>query len=125
MRAPFFSIDNPRMDRFVADYRTKFKDYPADWAVMGYEGMQILAQGIRSANSLDSDAIVKAVEQVRHDGLRGPISFRGIDHQGTVGSFIGTTTKSDKFPFKVLTNVKVIPAEKTWPSEAEVQQSRK
>lgn len=124
MRAPFFSIPGDRMTRFVDQYHAKYNDYPADWAIMGYEGMQILAQAIQKAKSLDSDAIVKGVEQARYDGLRGPISFRGIDHQGTVGSYIGTTAKSDKYPFKVLVDVKRIPAEKVWPSPAEVEQSR-
>lgn len=124
MRAPFFAIQGSRMNTFVDQYRAKFNDYPADWAIMGYEGMQIMAQAVKKAGSLDSDALVKAVEQTHYDGLRGAISFREIDHQGTVGSYIGTTAKSDKYPFKVLTNVKYIPAEKIWPTPAEVQQSR-
>ena len=124
MRAPFFAIEGDRMTKFVEQYRAKFNDYPADWAIMGYEGMQILAQSIQKAGTLDSDAIVKAVEQIQYAGLRGPITFRGIDHQGTVGSYIGSTVKSDKYPFKILTNVKYVPAEKIWPTPAEVQQSR-
>jgi branched-chain amino acid transport system substrate-binding protein len=124
MRAPFFAIPGDRMTKFVDQYRAKFNDYPADWAIMGYEGMQILAQAIQKAGSLNSEAIVKAVEQVRHEGLRGSITFRGSDHQGTVGSYIGTTVKSDKYPFKIMSNVKFIPAEKIWPSQAEIDQSR-
>lgn len=124
MRAPFFAIEGDRMTKFVDQYRAKFNDYPADYAIMGYEGMQILAQSIQKAGSLDSDAIVRALEQIQYVGLRGPIAFRGIDHQGTVGSYIGTTVKSDKYPFKILKNVKYIPAENIWPTPAEVQQSR-
>ncbi|VTU30823.1 ABC transporter substrate-binding protein [Variovorax sp. PBL-E5] len=124
MRAPFFAIEGDRMTKFVEQYRARYNDYPADWAIMGYEGMQILAQSIKQANSLESDAIVKAVEQVKYDGLRGPISFRAIDHQGTVGSYIGTVTKSDKYPFKTLTHVKYVPAEKIWPTPAEIEQAR-
>jgi branched-chain amino acid transport system substrate-binding protein len=124
MRAPFFSIEGDRMTKFVGQYRARFNDYPADWAVMGYEGMQILAQAVQKVGSLDSDAIVKGVEQIHYDGLRGPISFRGIDHQGNTGSFIGTTAKSDKYPFKVLTGVKYIPAEKIWPTPEEIEKAR-
>lgn len=124
MRAPFFSIEGERMTKFTEQFRAKFNDYPADWAIMGYEGMQILAQAVQKAGSLESDAIVKAVEQIRYDGLRGPITFRGIDHQGTVGSYIGTVAKSDKYPFKVMTGVKYLPAESIWPSPAEIERAR-
>lgn len=124
MRAPFFAIEGDRMAKFVEQYRAKVGEYPADWAVMGYEGMQVLAQAIRKADSLDSDAVVSALEQVRYDGLRGTISFREIDHQSTVDSFIGVTVTSQEYPFKVLNNVKRIPAEKIWPSLEEVSQAR-
>ncbi len=124
MRAPFFAIEGARVTKYVEQYRAKFNDYPADWAIMGYEGMQILAQAIKQSGSLESDSIVKAVEQIKYDGIRGPISFRGIDHQGTVGSYIGTTTKNDKYPFKTLTNIKFVPAEKIWPTPAEIEQAR-
>lgn len=124
MRAPFFAIEGDRMTRFTEQFRAKYNDYPADWAIMGYEGMQILAQAIRKAGTLESDAIVKAVEQTRYDGLRGPITFRGLDHQGTVGSYIGTVAKNDKYPFKTLTGMKYLPAESIWPSPAEIEQAR-
>lgn len=126
MRAPFFAIegDRDRVAKFVEQYRAKYNDYPPDWAVMGYEGMQILAQAIQKAGTLDSDALSKATQQVRYEGLRGTITFRTLDHQGSVGSFIGTTVKNDKYPFKTLANVSRIPAEKIWSSPAEVEQAR-
>lgn len=124
MRAPFFAIPGERMTRFTEQFRTKYNDYPADWAIMGYEGMQIMAQAVKKAGTLDSDALVKAVEQTQYDGLRGPISFRAIDHQGTVGSYIGTVAKDDKYSFKILKDVKYLPAETIWPSAAEIEQAR-
>jgi branched-chain amino acid transport system substrate-binding protein len=124
-RALFFAIKSDRIGKFVDEYRAKHSEYPADWAVMGYEGMQILADAVRKAGSVDSDAVVKAAEQTRYDGLRGPITFRALDHQGTVGSFIGTVVKSEKYPFKVLTDVSHITAERIWSTPAEVEQARK
>ncbi len=103
----------------------KFKDYPADWAVTGYEGMQILAQGMAKAGSTDSDAVVKALEGLTYEGLKGKITFRKEDHQGNVPSFIGRTAKSDKYPFMILTDVQRIPAEKLWPSMEELNAARK
>lgn len=124
MRAPFFALTDNRAVAFVEQYRNKYKDYPADWAIMGYEGMQILAQSIRQAGSLDPDAVAKAMQKTQYQGLRGPIAFRETDHQGTVGSYIGVTAKSDAYPFKVLKDIKFIPADQIWPAPAEVLQAR-
>jgi branched-chain amino acid transport system substrate-binding protein len=125
MRAPFFAIDNPRMNEFVRKFREKTNEYPTDWAVQGYEGVDILIRGIAKAGSTDSEAIVKAIEGITYDGLRGTIRFRKEDHQGTVPSFIGRTAKSDKYPFLIIKDVQVIPAEKMWPSLEEIAASRK
>ncbi|MFC4344752.1 ABC transporter substrate-binding protein [Cupriavidus numazuensis] len=124
MRAPFFALEGDSAATFIEQYRSNYKEYPADWAVMGYEGMQILAQSIKKAGSIDSAAVMKAMEKIEYKGPRGSIAFRAIDHQGTVGSYIGTTAKSEKYPFKVLTNIKFVPAERIWTTPAEVQQAR-
>jgi branched-chain amino acid transport system substrate-binding protein len=124
MRAPFFALESEGARKFNADYRARFNDWPTDWAFMGYEGMQMLAAGVRAAGSLDSDAVSKALEQVRYSGLRGTISLRPLDHLGNVPSFIGTTVSGKDTPFKVMKPVQMIPAERIWPSAEEVQQAR-
>lgn len=124
MRAPFFAIDTERMKEFVVAFREKTGDYPTDWAVQGYEGMDILAHAIQAAGSTESDAVIAALEGIAYDGLRGTIKFRKEDHQGTVPSFIGTTVKSDEYPFLVIKDIQVIPAERMWPSLEEIAASR-
>ncbi len=132
MRAPFFGtacpycsvMERDRTAKFVEQYRAKYNDYPSTLAEEGYDALRILAQAIQEAGTLDSDAIVKATEQIRYEGLHGTITFRSIDHQANVGSYFGTTALSDKYPFKVLTNEVRIPAEKVWPSSTEVDQAR-
>ncbi|MFI5021010.1 MAG: ABC transporter substrate-binding protein [Alphaproteobacteria bacterium] len=132
MRSPFFAtacaycsaMERGRTAKFVEQYQAKYNDYPSIWAEKGYEALLILAQAIEKAGTLDSDAIVRATEQIRYQGLHGTITFRSMDHQGNVGSYFGTTATNDKYPFKVLTNEVRIPAEKIWPSQAEVDQAR-
>ncbi len=49
-RAPFFAHpDNPRMNHFVQSYDAKLDRYPTDWAVMSYDGVHALRQGIEAA----------------------------------------------------------------------------
>jgi len=124
MRAPFFAFTNGAMTSFVKKYRAKYNDVPADWAIMGYEGMQVLAQGIARAGSTDSNAIAAAIEGLNYQGLTGPITFRKVDHQADVASYIGVTAKGD-YDFKILKDIDAIPAERTWPTEEEVTASRK
>ncbi|GAA4338394.1 ABC transporter substrate-binding protein [Variovorax defluvii] len=124
MRAPFFALTSDKARKFTADYRARFNDWPTDWAFMGYEGMQLLAAGIQAAGSTESDAIVKALEQVRYEGLRGTISLRALDHLGNVPSFIGTTVADKETPFRQMKAVQRIPAEAIWPSADEVARLR-
>jgi branched-chain amino acid transport system substrate-binding protein len=91
---------------------------------MGYEALQILAQAIGKAGSLDSEKLVEAMEHIRYQGLRGEVTFRTIDHQGNLPSFIGVTAKDGRYPFKVLTDVVRVPAESVWPSREEIDSAR-
>ncbi|WP_218578517.1 ABC transporter substrate-binding protein [Vineibacter terrae] len=125
MRAPFFAMPGDTASRFVERYRAKYNDYPADFAIMGYEAVMAYAGAIKDAQSVESAALVKALEAGTFDLLRGRTRFRQLDHQGDVPSFIGKTAAGDKVPFKVLAEVERVPADKIWPSEAEVLEARK
>lgn len=125
MRAPFFALQGDPMAAFLKNYRAKFNEYPADWAIMTYEGMQLFATAIKSAGKLDSDSVVAALEKVNYQGLRGPISFRKEDHQGTVPSFIGTSISDPAYPFKIFGSMARIKAEDIWPTLEEVEASRR
>lgn len=125
MRAPFFALQGSAIAQFTERYRARFNDWPADWAIMAYESMQVYAAAIRKAGTVEVQALTKAIESTEFDLLRGKVSFRGIDHQGDVPSFIGRTTTDSRYPFKILTDVNRVPAQTIWPSEDEVRASRK
>lgn len=125
MRAPFFSLNNEMTAKFIEKYRAKHNDWPADWAIMGYEAMLVYAAAIRKAGSVEAAPLLKALEEGEFDLMRGKTTFRKIDHQGNVPSFIGKTVADSRYPFRVLTDVTRVSAEKIWPSEAEVLDSRK
>lgn len=123
--APALSINTPEMKRFVEHYKsTHGGDIPSDWAVRAYDGVTLLAAGAEAAKSTDSDAVSKAIEGLTFTSLTGPVSFRAIDHQGTVPVFRGITGTSRDLPFKVIKDLQEIPAEAVWPSEKEVLAQR-
>ncbi len=125
MRAPFFSLNNDMTNKFIEKYRAKHNDWPADWAIMGYESMLVYAAAIKKAGSVEADALIKAIEGGEFELMRGKTAFRKIDHQGNVPSFIGKTVADSRYPFRILGDVARVPAEKIWPSEEEVLESRK
>lgn len=48
---------------------------PGTYSVAGYSAMMVIAEGIKRANSLDVNAIVKALRQGELSALVGPISY--------------------------------------------------
>ena len=125
MYAPAFGTKSEKMDAFIKKFTDKFGHYPSDWAVMGYDGMMILAQGIKDTNVGDSDAVSAAIQKLKFDGLQGEVVFREVDHQGNVPSFLGTTGKVEGLPFKGLVDIKRIPAETVMPTPEEILAQRK
>ncbi|GGH27878.1 ABC transporter substrate-binding protein [Alsobacter metallidurans] len=126
MYAPPFGTKGGKMDTFIQAFNAKYNAYPSDWAVMAYDGMMLLAQGIKAANSVDQEAVRTALEGIKYEGLQGGVTtFREVDHQGNVPSFLGVTGKDDKLPFKTLVDIKRIEADKVWPTPQEILAERK
>jgi branched-chain amino acid transport system substrate-binding protein len=121
-RCPFYAVDNPQMKAFVQKYHDKFKEWPADWAIMAYDGMIALTEAIKKANSTDSDMVVKAIEGLQFKSLRGDRYIRAEDHMMNAGIYVGTSGKDPNYKeFLILKDVKEVPAEKAWLSVEEVK----
>jgi len=111
MRAPFFAIGNSRLDDFVNRYRSRYNEYPSDWAVMDYDAVQMWAKAANAAGSFDAAKVLPQIVGKSFQSLRGyTFTIRRGDQQANVGETIGTTGDSaGKFPFPVLkdsTNLK-------------------
>jgi branched-chain amino acid transport system substrate-binding protein len=60
-------------------------EYPSSWPIQGYMGMQFLAEGIKKANSTESDKVAKAMLGLSVDTPIGKITIREKDHQANRG----------------------------------------
>ncbi len=121
-RCPFYAIDNPQMKEFTKKYYEKYKEWPADWAIMAYDGLIVLTEAIKKANSTDSEQVVKVIGGLQFKSLRGDRYIRDLDHMANVGIYMGTTGKDDNYKdFLVLKGVQEVPAEKVWLSVEEVK----
>lgn len=123
-RAPFYAIDNPAMQKFVAAHKKLTGTYPSDWAIMIYDSMMTLKAAATKAGTTNGDAVSKALDDLTIDSLRGKITIRACDHMADVGEYVGTLGKDSKYPFAVLTNITYIPAKDVWNSCDEIAKMR-
>jgi len=92
---PWYAIDTPEHRRFVNNYRARFKDYPRLGSVVGYNTFKAIAAVIEAAGSTETDAMIAAAEGITVDSPTGPFTFRAIDHQSTMGAYVGRTAVKD------------------------------
>ncbi len=86
---PWDRIDTPEHNKFLAAYQAKFNDYPRAGSLSGYTTMKALAAAITKAESTDTDKLIAALEGLKVESPLGPITFRAIDHQSTMGMYVG------------------------------------
>ena len=88
---PWYAIDTPEHRRFVNAYRARYNDYPRLGSVVGYNTFKAIATIIGKAGSTDTDKMIAAAEGITVDSPTGPFTFRALDHQATMGAYVGRT----------------------------------
>lgn len=86
---PWDQIDSQEHASFAANYYRRFNEYPKVGSVVGYATMQAIFAAIRKANSTDSEKLVAALRGLKFSTPFGPAEFRAIDHQSTMGAYVG------------------------------------
>jgi branched-chain amino acid transport system substrate-binding protein len=122
---PWYAIDTPAHQAFLAAYQKKYNDYPRLGSVVGYVTAKSMAAGIAKAGSTDTAAVVAAFDGLKVDSPFGPFSYRGSDHQATMGAYVGKLALKDGKPvmvdFKYVDGAAVLPpddeAKKLRPAE--------
>jgi branched-chain amino acid transport system substrate-binding protein len=92
---PWRQIRTPAHRAFLAAYRARWSDYPRLGSVVGYTAMYSAANALRKAAGTDSEKLVAALEGLRMDTPFGPIEYRALDHQSTMGAFVGKLARRD------------------------------
>ncbi len=125
-RAPFFAhLDVPMMAAFVKKYRETYNGkFPSDWAVMGYDAVYALKQGIEKAIDIDTDKVKDAMKGLTVDLTRGKLQFRPIDNQLRCSSYLGVVADDPKYPFPILKDVIEIKGPDSERPEAEILAAR-
>jgi len=92
---PWYAIDTPDHKRFRDGYQAKFRDYPRLGSVVGYSTVQAAAAAIRKAGSTDPEKLVATMKGLTFDSPFGKVTFRALDHQSTMGAYVGRTAVKD------------------------------
>jgi branched-chain amino acid transport system substrate-binding protein len=120
---PWSELDTPEHRKFRDAYQKRWNDYPRVGSVVGYSALYTVANALRKAGSADSEKLVEALKGLQMQTPFGPITYRAIDHQSTMGAFVGQLAKKDGKGAMV--NWRYADGARYQPSDREVQTLRK
>jgi branched-chain amino acid transport system substrate-binding protein len=92
---PWSEIKTPAHQKFLDAYRRKWNDTPRLGSVVGYTALYTVANALRKAGGTDSERLVAALKGLEMDTPFGPIVYRALDHQSTMGAYVGQLSKRD------------------------------
>lgn len=111
---PWDKIDTPEHKAFVAAYQKKYDTYPRLGSVVGYATMKALAAGLAKAGSTDTEKLVEAFKGLKVDSPIGAFEFRPVDHQSTMGAYVGKIAlengKGTMVDFKYVDGADMLPS---------------
>ena len=119
---PWSKIKTPEHMAFLDAYQKKFNTYPRLGAVVGYTTIKSLAAGIAKAGSTDTEKLVAAFKGLKVDSPFGPFHFRAIDHQATMGCYVGKIALENGKG--TMTDFKYVDGASVMPPDAEVKKMR-
>ena len=92
---PWNDIDTPEHKRFRDAYQKRWKDYPRQGSVVGYTAVYAIANAMKKAGSTDTEKLVEALKGLQMSSPFGEIRWRPIDHQSTMGAYVGQLAKKN------------------------------
>jgi branched-chain amino acid transport system substrate-binding protein len=120
---PWSEIQTPEHARFRSAYEKRWKDYPRLGSVVGYSAVQAIAHAVRKAGSADTEKLVEALKGMDMPSPFGPVRWRALDHQSTMGAYVGQLAKRDGRG--VMVNWRYADGADYQPSEKEIRALRK
>ncbi|MGE0659066.1 MAG: ABC transporter substrate-binding protein [Reyranellaceae bacterium] len=92
---PWEQIKTPEHTKFKDAYMKKYNDYPRLGSVVGYSTVMSAVAALKKANSTDSEKLVAAMKGLTHGTPFGDITYRALDHQSTMGAYVGRLAVKD------------------------------
>jgi len=92
---PWYAIDTPEHKRFRDAYQARYDEYPRLGSVVGYSAVKSAAAALARAGSTDTEKLVAAMDDLSVDTPFGAVTYRALDHQSTMGAYVGRTDVRD------------------------------
>jgi branched-chain amino acid transport system substrate-binding protein len=92
---PWSQIKTPEHQRFLDAYQARYHDYPREGSVVGYSAVMSIAAAMRKAKSTATEKLVAAMQGLVVDTPFGKVTFRALDHQSTMGAYVGRLAVKD------------------------------
>jgi branched-chain amino acid transport system substrate-binding protein len=92
---PWSEIASPEHKKFVEAYRKRWNDYPRLGSVVGYAALHSVAAALRKAGSTEPEKFIAAMRDLNIDTPFGKITYRALDHQSTMGAYVGKLAKRE------------------------------
>jgi branched-chain amino acid transport system substrate-binding protein len=93
---PWEQIEHPAHKAFVAAYRKKYNDTPRLGSLLGYIVAYLVRDLIEKAGSVETEKLIAAFNDAKFDTIVGPVFMRGLDHQLSLGAWVGELTLAGK-----------------------------
>lgn len=119
---PVEQITDPAHKAFYDAYKGKWGEAPKTGSLVGYNTMLTIAAALKRSKGLDSESLVEAMEGLKLATPAGEIEFRAIDHQSTMGAWVGRIGLKDGKG--VMTDWYYAPGGDYLPSDDEVRKMR-
>jgi branched-chain amino acid transport system substrate-binding protein len=93
---PWEQIADAGHKAFIEAYRKRFNDTPRLGSFLGYVVGYMMRDMLEKAGSTDTEKMIAALSGLKSDTIVGPVTMRAIDHQSTLGAWVGETTRQGK-----------------------------
>ncbi len=90
---PWDKIDEPTYVAWLDDYRARYDDYPRIGSIVGYNAIKAIGAALEATGGeTEVEGLIEAMRSVSFETPQGELEFRAIDHQATLGAWVGYTT---------------------------------
>jgi branched-chain amino acid transport system substrate-binding protein len=119
---PWNEIKSQAHDKFLAAYQAKFKDYPRLGSIVGYSVVMSAVAVMKKAGTLEQEKLVDAMSGLTHGTPFGDVTYRALDHQSTMGAYVGQIGVKDGKG--IMVNWRYVDGKDALPSDEEIRRMR-
>jgi branched-chain amino acid transport system substrate-binding protein len=119
---PVNSVTDPANKTFIDAYKAKYNELPKMGSVVGYVLINSIVAGIKQTGSVDPGKMADSFGGTTFSTPFGTAAWRAIDHQSTLGTYVGKTALKDGKPTMI--DWRYVDGASALPSDAEVKKMR-